>query len=57
MRDFALFLSQLLPACHGLDYYCDFGKVERRVDEARLSLCMLNSLVGADDLRRAVETL
>lgn len=57
MKDFDQFLAQLLPTDHGLDFYCDFRKIGRNVDNIRLSLCMLDSLIGADDMQTAVETI
>lgn len=57
MKNFDLFLSQLLPTDHGLDFYCDFNKISRNVEEIRVSLCMLSSLIGSDNLRRTVETI
>ena len=35
--------------------YCD--KIAQNVDDIKLSLCMLNSLIGAKDMRTAVETI
>jgi len=40
-----------------LDFFCDFDKIEHNVDDIKLSLCMLNSLIGSKDLRKSVETI
>lgn len=56
-QDFATFMSQLQETNQTLDFFCDFDKISHNVDDIKLSLCMLNSLIGATDMRRAVETL
>lgn len=56
-RDFDMFMSQLRETNQTLDFFCDFDKISRNVDDIRLSLCMLNSLIGAQDMRKAVETI
>lgn len=56
-NDFSTFMSQLQETNQTLDFFCDFSKISQNVDNIKLSLCMLNSLIGATDMRRAVETL
>lgn len=56
-KDFNLFISQLQETNQTLDFFCDFQKIGENVDNIRLSLCMLNSLIRATDLRRNVETI
>ena len=57
MKDFNLFISQLRETNQTLDFFCDFEKIGRNVDDIKLSLCMLNSLIGTSDLRKSVETI
>lgn len=57
MEDFDRFMSQLQETNQTLDFFCDFDKIEKNVNDIKLSLCMLNSLIGASDLRAAVETI
>lgn len=57
MKNFDLFMSQLQETNQSLDFFCDFNKVAQNVDNIKLSLNMLNSLVGATDMRQAVETI
>lgn len=57
MKNFNLFMSQLQETNQTLDFFCDFDKISLNVEDIKLSLCMLNSLVGAPDMRRAVETI
>ncbi|MBR4326135.1 MAG: type II restriction endonuclease [Bacteroidales bacterium] len=57
MKDFNLFISQLRETNQSLDFFCDFVKIGRNVDDIKLSLCMLNSLIGTSDLRKSVETI
>ena len=56
-KDFNIFMSQLQETNQTLDFFCDFDKISQNVEDIKLSLCMLNSLVGATDMRKAVETI
>lgn len=56
-KDFNVFMSQLQETNQTLDFFCDFEKIAQNVDDIKLSLCMLNSLIGAKDMRTAVETI
>ena len=55
--DFNKFMSQLQETNQTLDFFCDFDKIAANVDNIKLSLCMLNSLIGTTDLRKSVETI
>lgn len=57
LKDFDIFISQLKETNQTLDFFCDFEKISRHVNDIKLSLCMLNSLIGAIDLRKSVETI
>lgn len=57
VKDFNQFMSQLQETNQTLDFFCDFEKVAQNVDNIKLSLCMLNSLIGSTDLRKSVETI
>lgn len=56
-KDFNIFMSQLQETNQTLNFFCDFNKIAQNVEDIKLSLCMLNSLVGAKDMRKAVETI
>ena len=56
-KNFDKFLSQLQETNQTLDFFCDFEKITLNVDNIKLSLCMLNSLIGTKDLRKSVETI
>ncbi len=56
-KDFNKFMSQLQETNQTLDFFCDFEKISQNVEDIKLSLCMLNSLIGAPDMRKAVETI
>lgn len=56
-KDFNLFMSQLQETNQTLGFFCDFDKISQNVENIKLSLCMLNSLIGAPNMRKAVETL
>ena len=57
LKDFNKFMSQLKETNQTLDFFCDFEKISQKVEDIKLSLCMLNSLIGATDLRGSVETI
>ena len=57
LKDFDKFMSQLKETNQTLDFFCDFDKISQNVEDIKLSLCMLNSLIGATDLRKSVETI
>lgn len=56
-KDFNKFMSQLKETNQKLDFFCDFEKISNNVENIKLSLCMLNSLIGARDIRKSVETI
>ena len=56
-KDFKTFISQLRETNQTLDFFCDFEKISKNVDDIKLSLCMLNSLIGTSDLKKSVETI
>ncbi len=56
-KDFDKFMSQLRETNQTLDFFCDFEKISENVEDIKLSLCMLNSLIGSTDLRKSVETI
>ena len=56
-KDFDVFMSQLQETNQTLDFFCDFGKISNNVDNIKLSLCMLNSLIGTTNLRNSVELI
>lgn len=56
-KDFNKFMSQLQETNQTLDFFCDFDKIAANVENIKLSLCMLNSMIGTTDLRRSVETI
>ena len=57
LKDFNKFMSQLKETNQTLDFFCDFDKISQNVEDIKLSLCMLNSLIGASDMRKSVETI
>lgn len=56
-KDFNQFMSQLYETNATLDFYCDFEKIQRNVEEIAISLNTLNYLIGKDNIREAVERL
>ncbi len=56
-KNFDVFMSQLQETNQTLDFFCDFEKISQNVDNIKLSLCMLNSLIGAVDMRKSVEVI
>lgn len=56
-KDFNEFMSQLKETNATLDFYTDFKKIRRNVQNIEISLNMLNFLLGKDDLYSAVKAL
>ena len=56
-EQFTQFMSQLKETNTTLDFYCDFAKIGRNVNDIAISLNTLNYLLGKTDLRTAVEDL
>ncbi|MBR5973160.1 MAG: type II restriction endonuclease [Paludibacteraceae bacterium] len=56
-KNFSMFMSQLQETNQSLDFFCDFDKISQNVEDIKLSLCILNSLIGAADMRKSVETI
>lgn len=56
-KDFNTFMSQLQETNQTLDFFCDFDKISQNVEDIKLSLCMLNSLIGSTNMRKSVETI
>jgi type-2 restriction enzyme mboI len=56
-KDFNEFMSQLQETNQTLESFCDFEKISQNVDNIKLSLCMLNSLIGTLDLRKSVKII
>ncbi|MBO5613830.1 MAG: type II restriction endonuclease [Prevotella sp.] len=56
-KNFELFMSQLYETNATLDFYCDFEKIRRNVEEIAINLNTLNYLIGKEDMKSAVELL
>lgn len=56
-QEFKTFMSQLKETNQSLDFFCDFDKINSNVEDIKLSLCMLNSLIGSANMRASVETI
>lgn len=50
-RYFDEWLSKFRPSISTYDYYVDFEKVYRNVDEVKIELNLLNSLIGSKDIK------
>lgn len=50
-RNFDEWLSKFRPSISTYDYYVDFEKIYRNVDEVKVELNILNSLVGSRDIK------
>ncbi len=49
-RDFKLWLSKFRKSIATYDYYVDFSKVTSNVDDIKVELNILNSLIGVDNI-------
>lgn len=47
-KNFELFMSQLYETNATLDFYCDFEKIQKNVEEIAISLNTLNYLIGKE---------
>ena len=50
MRDFKEWLSHFKTSISDYSYYVDFRKVYRNVDQIKIELNILNSLIGSQDI-------
>lgn len=51
-RNFDEWLSKFRPSISSYDYYIDFAKVVRNVDEIKVELNILNSLIASKILKK-----
>lgn len=56
-QQFSQFLSELLETNATLDFFCDFEKIGRNIDDIKISLNTLNYLLGQEDLCKAVQKI
>lgn len=49
-RDFNIWLSDFRKSISDYGYYIDFQKVYRNIDNIRVELNILNSLIGSKDI-------
>ena len=50
-RDFDIWLSKFRASISTYDYYVDFEKVHRNVNEIKIELNILNSLIGSKNIK------
>ena len=55
MRDFDEWLSKFRPSISSYAYYIDFEKVVRNVEEIKVELNILNSLIGSKSIEEDFE--
>ena len=56
-RDFNLWLSKLRDSIADYGYYIDFEKVHRNVDDIKVELNILNSLIGSKNIKEDFQSL
>ena len=56
-RDFDEWLSKFRTSISGYDYYIDFEKVVRNVEEIKVELNILNSLIGSKNIEEDFERI
>ena len=56
-RDFDKWLSKFRPSISTYDYYVDFEKIHKNVEEVKVELNILNSLIGSKNIREEFLTL
>lgn len=56
-RNFDEWLSKFRPSISSYDYYIDFEKVVRNVEEIKVELNILNSLIGSKSIEEDFEKI
>ena len=56
-RDFNIWLSGFRDSIADYEYYIDFEKVHRNVEEIKVELNILNSLIGSKNIEVEFENL
>ena len=56
-RDFDEWLSKFRPSISSYNYYIDFEKVVRNVEEIKVELNILNSLIGSKNIEEEFEKI
>lgn len=56
-EQFNVFMSQLKETNATLDFYCDFEKIQNKVDNISIKLNQLNYLIGQNDIDAAIRRL
>ena len=56
-RNFDEWLNKFRPSISSYDYYIDFEKVIKNVDEIKVELNILNSLIGSKNIEDEFENL
>ena len=54
-RDFDEWLSKFRPSISSYNYYIDFEKVVRNVEEIKVELNILNSLIGSKNIEADIQ--
>lgn len=57
MRNFEKWLSKFRASISSYDYYIDFSKVVRNVDEVKVELNILNSMIGSKNIEYSFESI
>ena len=57
MRDFNQWISNFRASISGYDYYIDFGKVVRNVEEVKIELNILNALINSKTIEEDFEKI
>ena len=57
MRDFKQWLNKMRPCINKYDYYVDFTKVYANVNQLRVELNIMNSLIGSHNIETELKTL
>lgn len=57
MRDFNEWLSKFRTSISGYKYYIDFDKVIKNVDEVKVELNILNTLIGSKNIEEEFESI
>lgn len=56
-RDFDAWIGKFRPSISGYDYYIDFEKVVRNVEDIKIELNILNTLIGSQNIEHDFERI
>ena len=57
MREFLTWLNTMRSSINGYEYYVDFPKIYKNVEKLKRELCLMNSLIGEENIEQEFMSL